>query len=235
MASVLIIEDDLRLATFIQMTLQAKGYATHLALTGDAGLRCLADTAIDLILLDLDLPDISGLQLCRQLRHSQTLPIVIFSAEGQVQAKVEALEAGANDYIVKPIDIRELLARVQAQIEAVTRQKAPLVRCLGQLRYCALKQQFSTPDCILHLSDNEYRLLLALFDCAGQVLSKADLYNRLALGEYLPGRDGHLIEVKISRLRKQLKKCASRCQILPAYGKGYYLTAEVAAGLSALT
>lgn len=226
MGAVLIIEDDLRLATFTQMTLQAKGYATHLALTGEAGLRCLESESIALILLDLDLPDISGVKLCQKIRQQYALPIVIFSAEGQVSAKVEALEAGANDYIVKPIDTRELLARVQAQLAAFSRQHISAIKPLGKLKFCPHKNQFSTGTGALYLTEAEHKLLLALFQNEGTVLTKSELYHQIAQTPYETERDGHLIEVKISRLRKQLKKSDSDCQILPAYGKGYYLAAN---------
>jgi DNA-binding response OmpR family regulator len=208
------------------MTLQAKGYGTHLALTGEAGQRCLESEAIDLILLDLDLPDIAGVRLCQMIRQKYTLPIVIFSAEGQIDAKVEALEAGANDYIVKPIDIRELLARVQAQLKAISRQTPSAIKPQGNLSYCQAKNQFQTPTGMIYLTENEHQLLLALFQKQGEVMTKSELYAQINSSSYDSERDAHLVEVKISRLRKQLKKFGSSCQILPAYGKGYYLSAE---------
>lgn len=227
MARILIIEDDLRLATFTQMTLEAKGYVTELALTGEAGQRCLLAQPVDLILLDLDLPDISGLALCQRLREQTSVPIVIFSAEGHVPTKVTALEAGANDYIVKPIDTRELLARVQAQLQAVLRQQGLSEQKLGQLLYAPDKELFMTPCGRLVLSETGHQVLRALFQKAGQVMTKHELYTQAWQGDYVPERDSHLIEVQISRLRKQLKASDSGCQILSAYGKGYYLVAPV--------
>lgn len=226
MAAILIIEDDLRLATFIQMSLQARGHCTHLALTGHAGLSFLESEAIDLILLDLDLPDIPGVSLCARLRPHYRLPILIFSAEGQVAKKVEALEAGANDYIVKPIDVRELLARVDAQLQAVSRLVQAGSRTCGKLTYCPEKDQFHSQTMPLSLNVTSHQLLRSLFQKAGEVLSKAELYAQVWNGPYVAERDSHLLEVNISRLRKQLKKCESACQIQTAYGKGYYLHCE---------
>lgn len=224
MNKVLIIEDDLRLGTFTKMTLDATGYQTELVLTATAGRNYLRGNQVDLVILDLDLPDISGIELCKDLRTRYAFPIVFFSAEGSLNKKIAALEAGANDYIVKPIDIRELLARVQSQMHAFQRKSAlPLLK-RGKLSYQPESEQFCTDLELLPLSETAKKILLLLFRDESKVFAKTDIYQQVWGSDYLEVRDGHLVENQISRLRKQLKSYQTGCQIKTRYAQGYYLS-----------
>ncbi len=223
MKKILIIEDDLRLGSFTKMTLEATGYLTELVLTASAASQYLQANSVDLVLLDLDLPDLSGIELCKSLRELYTFPIVFFSAEGGLQKKLDALEAGANDYIVKPIDIRELLARVKAQLQAVNRSAQGPTPPKGRISYTIDSDQFYTEAGLLPLSDTAKKILYLLFQHE-KVFSKAEIYQQVWHQDYLETRDGHLIESQISRLRKQLKAYPTACQIKTRYGQGYYLS-----------
>ena len=225
----LIIEDDLRLATFTRMSLETQGYHTCLTVTGSEGCRQLAQQQIDLVLLDLELPDGSGIDFCRQIRARWTLPVIIFSAERNIETKIKALEAGANDYIVKPIDVRELLARVRVQLRDAQPPSGPQTRTgvqasIGKLRFDTPQNFFYADELPLPLSEIEHNLLRVFFHSSPALLSKAELYHQIWGGSYQPERDAHLVETHVSRLRSRLKNSDADCRIQTLYGKGYYLT-----------
>lgn len=219
--TILIIEDDLRLATFTRMSLETQGYQTHLTVTGAEGFKQLSCQKIDLILLDLELPDGNGIQLCQKIRKQWNTPVIIFSAERSVETKIQALEAGANDYIVKPVDVRELLARVKAQLRAYLLKNTCLQ--IGLLRFDQSQDLFFCNQLPLILSEMEHKLLKVFFIHSPDLLSKADLYSQIWEGAFLPDRDAHLVETHINRLRNRLKKWPTQCQIQTVYGKGYFL------------
>lgn len=218
--TLLIIEDDLRLAALVRLSLEAAGYQTCLAMTGAEGLRQLAQQPIALVLLDQELPDGRGIDFCRQIHAQWQGPVIFFSAEQNVETKIQALEAGARDYIVKPVDVRELLARVKVQL----REPAPAQPVFGSLRYEPEQELFYEGATPMVLSELEQNLLLAFFQQAPGLVSKAELYRRVWGGDYQPERDAHLVEAHVSRLRARLKQSLTACKIQTVYGKGYFLS-----------
>ena len=221
--TLLIVEDDVRLGNFTKMALKAEGHRVHLVSTGSDARTFLEHYPVSLILLDLELPDMQGLELCGEFSKLYDIPIIVFSAEAQVNTKVKALSVGARDYVVKPVDLRELAARVQAQIRLQKKEPEPHAYEEGNLRYDCVSKIFTIDGTVFVLSENLSEILQVLLQSPGKVFSKAELYQRVWKCKYQPLRDSHLVETQISRLRQMLKKRKCQCKIRSRYGKGYFL------------
>ena len=213
----LIVEDDVKVALFIARVLSEEGWATDQCTHGNDAVRQARAVAYDIILLDWMLPDIDGLTVCRELRRAGSVaPIIMLTARGEVQERVLGLEAGADDYVVKPFEIDELLAR----IGALMRRTHGFGRLqLGVLEIDRLRRTVTLEGRSLELTGREYALLLCLASQEGRVVARSELLAQVWATHFDPG--SNLIDVQISRLRDKLGDCA--WMIDTVRGKGYRL------------
>lgn len=217
---VLIVEDDEKVARFIARVLGEEGFVTDLCVSGIDAVRQASAVTYDVVLLDWMLPDLDGLAVCRELRRSGTVsPIIMLTARGEVRERVLGLEAGADDYVVKPFEIDELLARIQA----VLRRTHGFGRMqLGALEIDRLQRRVTVAGRTLDLTAREYTVLLFLAHQADRVVARSELLSQVWSTQFDPG--SNLVDVHISRLRDKLGEHA--WMIDTVRGKGYRLRQE---------
>jgi two-component system response regulator VicR len=177
--TILVVEDEAELAELIRRFLERRGFQVVLAFNGTEGWQKFQEHQPDLVILDLMLPDIDGLEVCRQIRAVSTVPILILTARAAVEERVEGLKLGADDYIVKPFSMEELLARIDAHLRRV-RLPPPGKRIYWRFGEGALLIDPQYPRVILHgeerlLTETEHRLLCYLAERAGQTLSPEEI------------------------------------------------------------
>jgi two-component system KDP operon response regulator KdpE len=226
--SILVIEDEQSLRKFLRVTLGSQNYRVIEATNGEDGLHQAAMGQPDLIILDLGLPDIDGLEVTKRLREWTTIPIVVVSARGKEQDKVVALDAGADDYLTKPFGVSELLARVRVALRHAAKGKegsGEAVFEIGPLRVDLSRREVMLDRKVLHLTPNEFRLLAVLVKNAGRVLTHQHLLREV----WGPGSDGenHYLRVYMNQLRQKLEADPSRPKyFLTEPGVGYRLSVE---------
>ena len=171
-ADILVIEDDKTIQNFIRITLKTKGYRCDLADDGLTGISCFYANNPDLILLDLGLPDLDGMEVLDQIRQESDVPVIVVSARGMEQEKVGALDAGADDYITKPFNAGELLARIRVALRH--RSNAPKQEPVFELDTFKMdfeKRKVFVRDGEVHLTPIEYKMLTLLVNNSGKVLT----------------------------------------------------------------
>jgi two-component system response regulator PhoP len=219
---VLVVEDEAALREQLVAQLRQQGYAVDAAADGHEGLFAGSEYACDVGIIDLGLPGLSGIELIRRLRdQGRGFPILILTARGRWQDKVEGLAAGADDYLVKPFHIEELLARLNALLRRVRGWTQPLLQC-GPLQLDTRSQQVHVDGVLIDLTAYEYKALEYLVLHAGQVLSKTELTEHLYDEE--SDHDSNVIEVFIGRLRRKLDPAHSLQPIETLRGRGYRFT-----------
>lgn len=219
---VLVVEDETTLREQLLAQLRQQGYAVDTAADGHEGLFAATEYPCDVGIIDLGLPGLSGIELIRRLRaQGRDFPILILTARGRWQDKVEGLEAGADDYLVKPFHIEELLARLNALVRRTKGWAQPVLRC-GPLQLDTRTQQVSVDDALVELTAFEYKALEYLMLHAGQVLSKTALSEHLYDEDV--DNDSNVIEVFIGRLRRKLDPQQSLRPIETLRGRGYRFT-----------
>lgn len=224
MADVLLIDDDTKMAAILTKHLAEHGLNVRAASTSEAGLAMLSERMPDVILLDISLPGVSGFDLCRTIRSKSSVPIIMLTSRAEVDARVFGLSVGADDYVSKPVDGRELVARIQAQIRRaalppVTRGVLTFddLRIDPNARVCTFKGQ------AIRLSTVEFDVLLLLAQNAGSILSRDSIVAKLT-GETIGERS---VDVAISRLRARLGDSAERpFSIKTVHGRGYTFIAQ---------
>jgi two-component system response regulator PhoP len=215
----LIVEDEQNLRESLQERLRKEGFVVDSAKDGEEGLYFATEYPIDLAIVDLGLPGISGMDLIRRAREQgASMPILILTARDRWQDKVEGLQAGADDYVVKPFSIEELLARVQALLRRSGGWAEPVLHS-DPVSLDTRTQKVSVGERELELTSFEYRLLECLMLSAGKVLSKAQLTDRLYEQDF--ERDSNTIEVFIRRLRVKLDPQGELNPIETLRGRGY--------------
>src|SRR5213594_3745198 len=174
MSRLLIIEDELPMRTALKDCLEAEGYRVLTASDGEAGLERALKEKPDLVLLDIMLPKLDGFALCAELRRcSLDVPVLMLTAKGLVQDRVTGLDAGADDYLVKPFSTDELLARVRAMLRRVQRKtKAPTSLTLGEVRIDLVKQTALRGKKLLHLTAKEFSMLRLMAESPGEPISR---------------------------------------------------------------
>lgn len=171
---VLVVEDDRAVRSLISTTLETHGYRYLVALNGEAALAEATSSNPDLIMLDLGLPDMDGVDVIQRIRQWSTVPIVVISARTEDADKIEALDAGADDYLTKPFSVEELLARLRAMLRRVTMTTPEVESCIlvnGNLRVDISAQCAYCGEEQLHLTPTEYKLLVLLMKNVGKVLT----------------------------------------------------------------
>ena len=226
--SVVVIEDDPQIRRFLRTLLPAEGFDVHEAETGERGLVEAATRKPDLVILDLGLPDLDGVEVVRRLREWSTVPVIILSARAREQDKVAALDAGADDYLTKPFGAGELLARLRAArrraAQAAPGQEEP-VYVIGALRVDVARHQVVESGREIHLTPTEFKLLALLARNAGRVLTHRQLLKEVWGQAYLDNT--HHLRVQMHGLRHKLEPEPVRPRyLLTEPGVGYRLQAE---------
>ena len=217
---ILLVEDDPRLAALVGEYLGEAGYHVSVAKTGAAGLERAAREAFDALVLDLMLPDIDGLEVCRRLRAVSPLPILMLTARGDAMDRVIGLEMGADDYLPKPFEPRELLARLRAILRRGSTGVATDVQRFGRLEIDRSARAVRVDGEEREVTSHQFALLLALAQSAGRVLSREALMDKLK-GEPLEAFD-RSIDVHISRIRAVIEDDPKRPRrIVTVRGSGY--------------
>jgi DNA-binding response OmpR family regulator len=224
---ILFIEDDDQIRLALTMALEDEGYKVYEAADGAAGLAAFADREPDLVLLDLRLPDMSGFDVCRALRTSSIVPIIIITAQTDTYDLVAGLEAGADDYITKPVVPKELAARIRALLRRVHLQgssSAPRATRLGDVELRREQGIVLKSGREVGLTKTEFRLLCEFADHAGAVLSRDQLLERVWGYEYLG--DSRLVDAHVRRLRVKIEDHPDDPRlIVTVRGLGYRLIA----------
>jgi len=224
---VLLVEDEDSMRRFLRPALAAQGYQVIEATTGADALRLAASHGPELVLLDLGLPDLDGLEVTRRLREWTRAPIIILSARGQEPDKVQALDAGADDYLTKPFGLQELLARIRVarrHVDPGERAPSDGVLAAGPLRIDLAKRRVSVGDREVRLTPIEYKLLVTLARSPGRVLT----HQQLLKDVWGPGRAGQTqyLHVYMGHLRSKLESDPARPKLLLTEpGVGYRLEA----------
>jgi len=224
MTRILVVEDEKNIADFIRrgLTYSKDGYEVEVAHTGEQALRSAQDKLPDLVILDLMLPDIDGVEVCQRLRAADDLPIIMLTARDAVSDKVEGLEAGADDYMTKPFEFEELVARVRAALRRRTPSGTTELR-VGDLVVRPAGREVSRGSREINLTAREFELLEYLARHAGQVVTKETLFERVWGYDFDVESDA--IKVYISYLRKKLNAEGERDLIHAIRGVGYVIKA----------
>jgi two-component system KDP operon response regulator KdpE len=225
--TVLIIEDEPSMRSFLRASLTSHRYRVLEASSGEEGLAMAASQAPDVVLLDLGLPDLDGVEVARRMREWTPVPIVVLSARGREQDKVEVLDAGADDYLTKPFGMGELLARVRVAVRhkaAQSNAEAEPTFTVGELRVDLAKRQVFRGAEEIHLTPTAFKLLAVLVRNAGRVVT-----HRQLLHEVWGSRatDTHYLRVFMRQLRQKLEPNPSKPRhLVTESGVGYRLKDE---------
>jgi two-component system, OmpR family, response regulator MprA len=221
-ARILVVEDDRTLRRALELTLSAGGWTVAVAENGQHGLTQLATTEPDAVVLDVGLPDIDGVALCRRLRKAgNRVPVLMVSADADVEHRIHGLDAGADDYLGKPFDIRELRARLGALLRRVGAESATTEPRLGELRLERERHGVRVADAFVELSPTELQLLDLLMRNAGTVLPHAVIYDRVWGYDF--GPEANSLRVYVGYLRRKLAAAGARTAIHTVRGVGYVL------------
>ena len=220
---VLVVEDEPQMRRLLRHTLLAHGFEVVEAATAREALAHAASRNPDLVLLDLGLPDMDGLEVTRALRRNRRTPIIVVSARGQERDKVTALDLGADDYLTKPFGTGELLARMRAALRhAGPGPEAPLVYEAGDVRVDLARRLVERAGAPVHLTRTEYRLLEALVRSAGRVVTHRQLLEAVWGPNYT--EQTHYLRVYMGQLRQKLEADPARPRLLRTEpGVGYRL------------
>ncbi|MES2354632.1 MAG: response regulator transcription factor [Pseudomonadota bacterium] len=222
---VLVIEDEPSLQTQMRTQLEAEGYVVDTCGDGNEGLYLATEYPLDAAIVDLGLPGLSGIDIIKRLRESgSALPILILTARGRWQDKVEGLEAGGDDYLVKPFQMEELLARLKALLRRAAGSTHNTLQ-LGPIKLDFATQKTLLEGNELELTTFEYRLLEYLVKRRDRVVSKDELADYLYPHDQ--DRDSNVIEVLIGRLRRKLDPAGTLSPIETLRGRGYRFTLGV--------
>lgn len=219
---ILIVEDEQKLRGQLAKHLQRLSFETQESGEGDEALYLATDYPFDAMILDLGLPGLSGIEVIKRLRkHGSRLPILVLTARGRWQEKVEGLEAGADDYLTKPFEIEELVARLRALLRRALGAQDDVVRA-GPLRLDLAARQVWVGERQIELTAYEYHLLEYLIMHRDRVVSKSELADSLYAHD--DDRDSNVVEVLVGRLRRKLDPDGTLSPIETRRGQGYRFT-----------
>ncbi len=227
---VLIVEDDAPIANFLETALHTQEYRTMTTRTGEMGVSLALSWNPDVVLLDLGLPDLDGIEVIRRIRKVFSVPILILSARHQDHDKIEALDAGADDYLSKPFSVPELLARIRAVLRRVEKDPSGLA-VEGAFDYKDLRIDFDARlvrvrESTVHLTPIEYDILCLLAQHHGRVLTHQFILERIR-GQYQNASDSQALRVFVSNLRRKVERNPADPEyVLTEVGVGYRLNAE---------
>jgi len=221
-ARILIVEDEEALTLLLRYNLEAEGYQVETVARGDDADTRLKEALPDLVILDWMLPGLSGIELCRRLRarpDTQSLPIIMLTARGEESERIRGLATGADDYIVKPFSVPELVARVRALLRRSSPERVALVLSLGEIELDREKKRVSRGGSTIDLGPTEFRLLEFLMERPGRVFTREQLLNGVWGSDvYI---DERTVDVHVGRLRKALNRGQRSDPIRTVRGAGY--------------
>ena len=218
---ILVVEDEKKTASFIRKALQSEGFAVDVCHAGDEGLAACQTMSVDALVLDIMLPGRDGLSVLRQLRElGQAIPVLLLSARGEVNERVEGLNAGADDYLPKPFELAELIARVRALTRRSVENKTTVLR-VADLRLDTLTRQARRGNVEIQLTAREYRLLEFLMRSAGQLCGRMMIIEKVWDYDFDPGTN--LVEVYVRRLREKIDADFEPKLLHTVRGAGYLL------------
>ncbi len=220
-ARILVVEDEAKLAQFIELELKYEGYEVQVAKDGLTGLTTARETNFDLIILDWMLPGISGLEICRRLRLTgDKTPIILVTAKDEVSDRVAGLDAGADDYVVKPFSVEELLARLRASLRRTQEENTDVLQ-FSDLKLNRSTREIYRSDRLIELTAKEFDLLDYLISHPRQVLTRDQILERVWGYDFMG--DSNIIEVYIRYLRLKLEAEGEKRLIQTVRGVGYVL------------
>jgi len=221
--SILIVEDEKKISDIVRAYLEKEGYRVRPAETGEQALKLLKDT-VDLVILDLMLPDMEGEELCRIIREGSDVPVIILTAKSGEEDRIKGLGIGADDYVVKPFSPRELVARVKAQLRRSGRTKKKLLSYNGgTLKIDINNREVFQDGRLVILTPTEFKILLSLAEQPGWVFSREQLVT-IAQGFDFEGYD-RTIDAHVKNLRHKIEKDSREPEyIKTVYGVGYKFT-----------
>lgn len=225
MISILVIEDEKRVADLLKIGLEENGYQVMVAYDGEMGLRLFQNNAFQLVISDIILPKLNGFEVCQQIRKTDDqIPILMLTALGTADDKLEGFDVGADDYLVKPFDFRELLARVRVLLK---RRAVASVDIVKEITYADLninleRQEISRNNTPIKLSPKEYNLLVYLVENAERVVSRVEIAKKVWNTHFDTGTN--FIDVYINYLRKKMDKNFDVKLIHTKPGVGFILT-----------
>ena len=216
---ILLVEDEAPLRETLAARLKREGYAVDVAADGEEGLFQGKEVPFDVAIIDLGLPNMSGMELIQKLRsHGAKYPVLVLTARSSWQDKVEGLKSGADDYLVKPFHVEELLARLNALMRRASGWTRPQLEC-GPIVLDTTAQTISVNGQVVELTTYEYKVLEYLMLHAGELVSKADLTEHIYQQDF--DRDSNVLEVFIGRLRRKLDPDGEIKPIETVRGRGY--------------
>jgi two-component system KDP operon response regulator KdpE len=224
----LVIDDEAQIRRFLRAGLELEGIGVREASTGGEAIRAATLRPADLVILDLGLPDMDGSEIVERLRSWSSVPIIVLSVRSQEEEKVRLLELGADDYVVKPFGMAELLARARAALRRRTgRVSNPLVQ-VGPLAIDLARRSVSVDGVSIQLTAKEYRLLQVLARHVGNVVTHDHLLKEVWGPSH--AHDGHYLRIFIRKIRRKIEKDPARPRLLRTeLGVGYRLTNDVVA------
>jgi two-component system response regulator MprA len=217
---ILIIEDDEAILKVLRRVLTYEGYQVDTALDGQSGLNMVRDVLPDLIVLDWMLPGMDGLEVCRRLRAAGSLPILMLTAKDTIQDRVQGLDAGADDYLVKPFELDELLARIRALLRRTQTDRAQVLT-FADLALDISTRQASRKGRLISLTAKEYELLELFLRHPRQVLTREMIFDRVWGYDF--GGESNVLDVYIRYLRQKLEEGGEIRLLHTVRGVGYVL------------
>ncbi|NNM81423.1 MAG: response regulator [Burkholderiales bacterium] len=227
MISIVLVEDDRQIRRFVKTVLEAEGYHVIESENGKSGLQDAANRKPDLLILDLGLPDMDGMEVISRLREWSQIPIIVLSARSEESGKIDALDAGADDYLTKPFGTGELLARIRAALrrKSIVSMDTGSLFEVGGLCIDLEKRRVMLDASEIHLTPIEYRLLSVLARNAGKVLTHRHLLKEVWGPSHV--EHAHYLRIYMGQLRHKLEKePANPRYLLTETGVGYRLAAE---------
>ncbi|WP_229051664.1 response regulator transcription factor [Aeromicrobium sp. Leaf350] len=229
MTFVLVVDDDPAIVRTLGINLRARGYEVETAGDGRSALQIVEERLPDAVILDLGLPDLDGLSVLQRLREQHAVPVVILSARHETDDKVEALDSGADDYVTKPFEMEELMARVRAAVRRSSAAEPPLVVEAAGVRLDVTERHAERDGEPVRLTPTEWHLVEVLARRPGHLVSQQDLLREVWGPGY--GRESHYLRVYMAQLRRKLEPDpAAPTLFLTDPGQGYRLVVQRSAG-----
>lgn len=222
---ILLVEDEVKLARFVELELKYEGYAVTVCHDGREGLQQISNGEFDMILLDLMLPGLTGIELCRRVRKFSQIPIIMLTAKDEVMDKVAGLDSGADDYLTKPFAIEELLARMRVAFKHCG--GAPAKKTMLQVQDMEIdteKRLVTVGGKVVDLTKKEYELLTYLVQNKNIVLTREQILNEVWGYSYIG--ETNVVDVYIRYLRSKIDEAFGQKFIHTIRGVGYYVKEE---------
>ncbi len=223
---ILLIEDEVKLARFVELELKYEGYDITVVHDGREGLETFLNGDFDMILLDLMLPGLSGIEICRRIRKNSSVPIIMLTAKDEIMDKVAGLDSGADDYLTKPFAIEELLARMRVAFKHCSSQNSAKKKLLAvsNLVIDTEKRMVTVNDTEVELTKKEFELLLYLVQNKNIVLTREQILNQVWGYSYIG--ETNVVDVYIRYLRSKIDEAFGEKFIHTIRGVGYYVKEE---------